>query len=326
MPDRPSPLREADGCSLLLIVPAWKRADLAAICYRQHADLRARARRLYGLDLDVLVIANDRNLEAAAAAGLLTLEYENLLGAKLNLGYQYAAREGFDYVCPIGSDSWMLPERVGQLPRQGTVLCTRNYTCVDAAGRRQGWFQIGYDGGVGSRIFPTGMLKACGYRPLRDRQMHGCDSQTWRSVTSSRARPPRLAYTNLHPSEVVGFQSDTQITSFDRLADRFLVEWQPPLTGLDRYPARLVDEIRAYYTRPDPGRRRMSQLNLFTVPHRVRLVHNEVVVVLKPGQRIPLERAIELGIAPTPPPATLPAGTPPRPSSRKPRRSTKTKA
>lgn len=236
------------GRSLLIVVPAWRRVELAAICFRQMRHLCDRLHE-QGLDARVVVIADDENLDTAAACGHITVEHENWLGAKLNVGYRYAHEHGFDYVVALGSDSWMHPERLSWLPDEHSILCTRNYVCVSPDGSRQGWFRMKVDGGVGTRVFPTALLASCNWEPLPPAQSSGCDTQTMLTIARG-GRVPNLIYTDLCPPEVVGFQSKTQITRYDHLARHFLHRWQEPFEGLaEHFPAEFVDEIRALYER-----------------------------------------------------------------------------
>lgn len=242
-------LHPAAGKSLLITVPAWRRIELATVCYRQLRDL-VETLRMRGLDAHVLVIGDDENLDRAAEQGHLTVEHENWLGAKLNVGYRAAKDEGFDYVCTIGSDSWMHADRLTWMPDEKSILCTRDYVCVSPEGDQQGWFRIKADGGVGTRIFPTSMLSGCNWAPLPDRQMSGCDTTTILSICRGARRAPHFLYTEQHPAGIVGFQSDVQITPYRQLAAHFLHQWQEPFAGLDGlYPAHLVVDMKALYAR-----------------------------------------------------------------------------
>jgi hypothetical protein len=235
-----------EGRSLLFVCPAYQRYDLSQITFRQMAYMRERLRGR-GLETDILVVANDDNLDIAADHGLLTMIYENLLGQKLNEGYAYAAREGYEYVCALGSDSWMDPDRLAWLPAPEAILCTRNLALVDRDGDLQRLLRIGYDGGAGSRIIPLHWLKPYDYRPLHPTQMSGCDTETLMAICRRVERPPAVVYTDLHPYEIVSFQSAQQVTR-DAFWEPHVVDRERALAGLaDHYPDRLVDEIRDHY-------------------------------------------------------------------------------
>ena len=239
----------AAGRSVMFVCPAWKRVELAQICLRQLALLidELRAREVHAA---AVVIADDENLDVAAGLGFETIEHENLLGAKLNAGYQHAAARGYEYVCAAATDTWMHPDRFAWLPGENALLCTRNFTVVSAAGDAQARIVIAYEGGVGNRVIPLGLLAPCGYQPLKPRQMSGCDTRTLRSIHENRDRALHLLYTDLHPYEIVGFQSEVQITRYGEFASLYLDELEPPFSGLaDHYPGALVDEIHDFYAR-----------------------------------------------------------------------------
>jgi hypothetical protein len=240
-------LQPAAGKSILFIVPAHERVELARICYLQFVYLISKLRGR-GLYADVLVIADDENLETADDHCLRILAHDNRLGAKLNAGYRYAHEHGFDYVCAIGNDSWMHPDRLTWLPVGDAILCTRNFTCLNAEANEQAALRLDYPGGVGSRVFPTGMFERVDYAPLDPYQMSGCDTGTLLALCRNVERAPDLVYTDHHPAEVVGFQSgDVQVTKWHWWLQH-PHDKQAPFHGLtDLYGPELVDAIRAHY-------------------------------------------------------------------------------
>jgi hypothetical protein len=233
--------------SVLFVCPAWRRVELARICLGQLAQLVEELRGR-GMRADAIVLADDENLDVADKLRFRLLEHDNRLGAKLNTGYAYAAEHGYEYVCPAATDTWLHPDRFTWLPGDNSILCTRNYTCLRADGQAQARLRLEYEGGVGHRLIPTRLLEPCNYRPLQDDQMSGCDSGTLTAIHQGRDRALHLLYTDLHPYEVVGFQSETQVTPFELLVANHLRELEKPFTGLaNRYPGTLVDAIRGFY-------------------------------------------------------------------------------
>lgn len=240
-------VRPAAGRSLLFVCPAYRRVELARICYRQFASLKNSA-ALYGLEARFLVLADDENLDAADSAGLMTREAQNRLGERLNTGYRFAYEHGFDYVCPVGNDSWLHPPRFQWLPVGDAILCTRNYTCVNAAADQQAALRLDYPGGVGYRVFPISMFSRVDYAPLDPYQMSGCDTGTLLALCRNVVRAPDLIYTDVHPAETVGFQSpDVQITKWAWFLQH-PHDKQEPFHGLaDLYGDSLVDAVRQHY-------------------------------------------------------------------------------
>jgi hypothetical protein len=239
-------LQPAAGRSILFIVPAHDRVRLAQICYSQFRELRNELGSR-GVVAEVLVIADDENLEAAGEQFLLTLEHDNRLGAKLNAGFKYAHDWAFDYVCAIGNDSFMHPDRFSWLPVGDAILCTRNFTCLNANAAEQAALRLDYPGGVGSRVFPTGMFERVNWHPLDPYQMSGCDTGTMLALCRNVVRAPDLVYTDFHPAEVVGFQSDIQVTKWNWWLQH-PHEKQEPFAGLaELYGHALVDQVRSHY-------------------------------------------------------------------------------
>lgn len=241
-------LQPAAGRSLLFICPAYQRVELASVCYRQFAGFREAAAG-YGLRAEFLILSNDDNLEAALEAGLCALEVPNRLGERLNAGYTFAAEACYDYVCAIGNDSFVHAARFQWLPVGDAILCTRNFTCVNPAGDQQAALRLDYPGGVGTRVFPLGMLERVNYKPMQDPyQMSGCDTETLLALCRNVVRAPDLVYTDTHPAELVGFQSgDVQVTKWAWWLQHSHT-MQEPFEGLaELYGAELVNDVRALY-------------------------------------------------------------------------------
>ena len=139
------------GKSLLFVIPAYRRVEMAKVCYKQFFQLLNELDWRYGIQAEALVISGDENVQAASEAGLATLPFDRdtFLGAKLNAGYTYAHENGYDYVCAVGNDSWLHPDRFAWFPDDDSILCTRNYTCISPDGREQAWFKFKDQVGTG---------------------------------------------------------------------------------------------------------------------------------------------------------------------------------
>lgn len=235
------------GLSLWFVIPAWKRPELSAVCFEQIARASAVIEG-FGVDVTCLVVADDENLDIAEQLGFRTLQRPNKLGRKLNDGYQLAIAEGADYVCPLGSDSWIEPRRFEPLPKMGQLLCTRNYTVINKQGTKRAQLNVAYRGGVGSRVIPAAMLRECGNRPLPDDLMRGADTKTLAKIEESHT--VEFVYSELHPMEVVGFQSDVQLNRYAQLKQAFFVSEKKhdPFAGLEEYyDLDLVERVKALY-------------------------------------------------------------------------------
>jgi hypothetical protein len=133
------------------------------------------------------------------------------------------------------------------------MLCTRNAVEFSPDGHSVAWLRVLYQGGVGVRCFPTGMLESCRYQPLARDRDRGCDFATLQAIR--RHLEPSFRYLELHPFEVVNFHSAPQISSYEQLVERWAVadraRW--PFAGLRRhYPAPLIERVEAFYAARAP--------------------------------------------------------------------------
>ena len=172
--------------SLWFVMPAHGRAALTRICLTQ---LRHTCDQLavFGVDASAVVIADDENLDAAACLGFWGYEQDNaFLGRKFNDGYELAARQGVDYVVPLGSDDWIHPDLIAgaDLPK-GRIRCARRLVMVDEGGDWYMRLRIAYDGGIGMRIIPTELMQPLGYRPCGEDRKRAIDTHTLRGITTA---------------------------------------------------------------------------------------------------------------------------------------------
>lgn len=239
--------------SLWFITPAWRRLEISAACFDQRAWACDELRK-HGVDANVCVIADDGNLELALDRGFATVKRPNTaIGMRFNVGYEFAAASGIDYVCPIGSDSWVDPgfilDGIQQTsPDERTVIYSRHYAVIRPDGQRRAQLLVRYDGGT-TMFYPTQVFASCGWKPIDPRAKRGCDGQTINAI--KRGGPTRFRVVERHKLETVSFQSELQVTNYDALYQRWGTgETRHAFRGLDRhYPAELVDRMRAMYAR-----------------------------------------------------------------------------
>lgn len=245
-----------DGCtarqvsSLWLIIPAHGRYDVTTVSFPQLRwaldDLNAR--RDHSIEGHAVVVADDDNLDIARANGFDTLERPNgALGRKWNDGYEHACRNGADYVAPCGTDDWLDPDYLAQLPEANQVRASRASSVVNETGTRLATITIGYEGGDGIRIIPAALLKACGYRPAQDHKRRAIDTSVW--MTLNQTERYSFVY-SVDPLAIVEFKSPAnQLNSYDALVCGFpCVEHVDPWAVLrERYPAEFIDAAEAMY-------------------------------------------------------------------------------
>jgi hypothetical protein len=239
--------------TLWFITPAWKRFEVSQLCLEQRVwacDQLAE----HGIDAHSCVIANDENLEIAAGLGMATIDRRNIpLGGKFNVGYVFAAEQGIDYVCPIGSDSWVDPAFIAKsLPPvdERHVVYSRHYAVIRPDGRRRAQLIVEYEGGT-TMFYPTSLFAHCNWRPIPETAKRGCDGHT--IAAAKRGGPTTFTVAEVHNLETVSFQTELQVTNYSALIERWGVgETRRPFDQLDKiYPRDLVNRMRDLYRARD---------------------------------------------------------------------------
>lgn len=234
--------------TLWFVVPAHGRLGIAEVCYRQ---LTRTIERLldHGVFASAVVISDDENLELARDQGFATVERNNTwLGAKINDGYEAAAREGVQFVMPLGNDDWVDADWVaGPLPGNGEIRCARQSSIVDETFSRLAKLDIKYEAGDGCRLYPTSLFRHLNYRPVDEDRHRAIDTSTLMRVKKNQQI--KLVYHDLHPLQIVDFKTrGAQLNPFDgclAFGDDTQVDPVPAL--LERYPSVAVDEMQAAY-------------------------------------------------------------------------------
>lgn len=228
--------------SLWLIIPAFRRYDVSAVSFPQLARCLEELPHL-GVTGRAIVIGDDRNLDLAAQHGFDTLRQTNdPLARKWNDGYEYAAEHGADYFVPCGTDDWLDPNYLANLPTRDTqIKASRWATSVREDGRKLLQFRVDYDGGDGIRIIPRKLLERCRFRPAEEHRKRAIDTSVWRTLQRTTAGF-EFVYAE-DPLNIVQFQSVTpQLNQYAALKKRFRNrELDRPFDVLrSRYPADLV--------------------------------------------------------------------------------------
>ena len=239
--------------SLWFVVPAHGRVALSRICLTQ---LRNTCDQLavFGIDASAVVVADDENLDTAACLGFWGYEQSNdFLGRKFNDGYELAARQGVDYVVPLGSDDWIHPDLIAgaDLPKD-RIRCARRLVMVEESGVWYMRLKIAYEGGIGMRITPTELLSPVGYRPCGEDRKRAIDTHTLRALmTAHRDKPQLLEYFDLdHDWQIVDFKTPGGNLNTWAMCKPHMVDMPEgdPWPHLAKYyPATSVVEMRAFY-------------------------------------------------------------------------------
>lgn len=228
---------------LWIITPAFQRFALAEVCFDQWSRQLQPACAAAGVELRVIVVADDENLDIARAAGFDTLEQDNRwLGRRFNDGIEYACEHGADWVAPIGSDSWIMPEYLLPLPDVGISRRSHLLTTV----RLDRLAELHITGiGVGPFMYHRSLLESSFFRPLEDRIARGCDTST---IVGIEYAGETITWEDrdVHQYQHVSFRGQPHLTKYTRLWASFGVRelYEPWSALLEHYPADLVDRAR----------------------------------------------------------------------------------
>lgn len=234
--------------SLWLIVPAYRRYDVTKLAFPQLARC-LDALEGFGITGRAIVVGDDANLDTARKYGFHTLRQVNdPLARKWNDGYQYAAEHDADYFVPCGTDDWLDPAYLAQLPADNQIRASRWATSIREDGRKLLQFHVDYEGGDGIRIIPRRLLEGCRFRPAEEHRRRAIDTSVWRTLQRT-ARGFHFVYSD-DPLNIVQFQSVApQLNAYDALKKRFRNrELDAPFDILrSRYPADLVAQAEERY-------------------------------------------------------------------------------
>jgi hypothetical protein len=226
---------------LWFITPAFQRFALSEVCFDQWKQV-ATALAERGVELRVVVVADDENLDLARAAGFDTVEQNNdWLGRRFNDGIEYACRNGADWVAPIGSDSFISADYLYPLPGLRTSRRARLLTVV----RQDRLAELYVDLiGVGPFMYHRSLLRPCGFRPAEDRINRGCDTSTMLGIAEHRTI--RWQERNVSQYQHISFRGTPHLTKYSRLWVAYGVrELYDPWGVLpEHYPADLVERAR----------------------------------------------------------------------------------
>jgi glycosyltransferase involved in cell wall biosynthesis len=192
------------------VTPAVGRFAVTRLALAQRANLRDEL-ALRGVTATCVVIADDENLDIAREYGFDTIERENVLGRKVNAGFELAGKQGADYIAFIGSDDWMHPDLFSPLGAN-RVYAGHEITVIDlltGQAKHLGWR---HRHGVPPWFIPSGALERCNFRPCEDVATEGMEFQIgrWLGDLQWYMHDP-------HPMTRVDFKSDEGLTSYEQI-------------------------------------------------------------------------------------------------------------
>lgn len=240
----------------MFVVPAHRRVEVSRATF---AALEWTIAALADLDVaaGAVVIADDRNVDVAAAHGFDTVRLGNPLGQKLNAGYAHAAAADAEFAVYLGSDDLISPALVARwvrkhrslgVARAWTIVATRSSAVVSPDGRRIASLRIPYEGGDGVRLVPTRLLQRVGHAPIPPQRRRVIDGGLRDALRASG----RLAwkYVDSDPLEITDLKTQAvQLTSYESCVDAYAVNVSgDPWGDLSAvYPERIVCQAAGVY-------------------------------------------------------------------------------
>jgi hypothetical protein len=194
-----------------------------------------------GITANVVVVADDENLDLADWFGFYGLERPNVLGLKLNDGFALAADQGADWICFCGSDNWMHPDVFDRLAGLdgSRVLAGRQEAVVDLASGRMRVLRVGYPG-TAPWLIPRALLEPLRFRPVGDDKTRAIEL----ALVLGMGHPGFL-FDDPNRVARVDFKSDVGLTTYAGVAHLGPREEDDPWTELGKhYPDDLVGMAR----------------------------------------------------------------------------------
>lgn len=234
---------------LALVTPVHGRVDLTRIVFEQRRILLEELRGR-GLDVCQVVVGDDDNLEAAFDAGFDVVESPNPLGNRINDGFEFAFGElDAKNVTFCGSDSWLLPGPLVDLPEPGTVRSST--TLALCSGRALVYVPARPVRGRAPWTISRALMEPHGFRPVDGTLERLLDAALWRACEAVEPGSFRCR-TDDDPLRVVDFRDgpwEEQITPWARIVPRrrSVMKFAPWATLRKRYPDHLVGMMESYF-------------------------------------------------------------------------------
>ena len=222
---------------LYFVTPAFQRYELAAVCFDQWKQIAASL-AAHDVELRVVVVSDDENLDLARATGFDTVERDNdWLGRRFNDGIEYACRNGADWVAPVGSDSWIMPEYLYPLPETDQSRRGRLLTVVKSDRLAELYVT---NIGVGPYMYHRSQLEHCDFRPSDEKIRRGVDTSTWLGVLQGGVI--EWDERNVSQYQHVSFRAKPHLTKYTRLWAAYgqRESYQPWEILREHFPADLV--------------------------------------------------------------------------------------
>lgn len=234
--------------TLWLVTPVHGRTALTRLVLEQRARLIDELVGL-GVQAEQVAVGNDDNMDTARELGFHTLERPNVLGLRINDGFEHAFGNGADHVVYTGSDAWLLAGPLADLPVQGHARSSGWLSFANAeaiasipASPAQGWAPW---------TLSRGLLEPLDFRPVPDHAECLLDGLLLDGI--NRVKHQDLAF-EFHPDDdplrAVDFRGPwvEQMTPWELFVPAGYARPDPFGTLATRYPHDLVERLERLYS------------------------------------------------------------------------------
>lgn len=234
--------------SLWLVTPVLGRQAITRLCLEQRARVLHELAGL-GVEAHQVIVGNDENLATAREFGFTVLERPNVLGLRINDGFEHAFRlGGADHVMFAGSDTWLLAETLADLPGQGAARSSAWLTFVNGESiasiersPAQGWVPW---------TLSRELMEPLGFRPVPDDQKRLLDSAILDAINTVVHQDDAFEFhVEDDPLRAVDFRGPwaEQMTPWELLVPVGHDRPDPFGVLATRYPADLVERLERLY-------------------------------------------------------------------------------
>lgn len=231
------------------MTPVYGREGLTRIVFEARAVLLDELAAL-GVEAVQVVVGDDANLGTASDFGFGVVRCHNVLGARINAGFEHAFRAlGADAIVYCGSDQWLMPGPLANLPAPGRArssgwlsFCSGEAIASIPASPAQGWAPW---------TFSRGLMEPLGFRPVPDDQERLLDTALLDAVNLVMHQDDAFEF---HPDDdplrAVDFRGGPwveQMTPWVEFVPPGYARPDPWGTLATRYPAHLVERMERYF-------------------------------------------------------------------------------
>lgn len=245
--------------NIWMVVPCWKRPEITEIVFQEFRWVKKKVKG--HVNLNIVAVGDECNLEIARRHGFHAISSPNdYLGRKFNDGYEYAYKNGADYVIPVGSDSWIHPDvfiktnaRLEGEFKPGTIMYSTMHAMINETGTELGLIKMLPQNNEYNKcsllFYPRDLAESCGFRPCYEKQKSSCDRSTLENIMKKNKNVSFLYNKDFNPVQYLAFKNKkVQLWNYEEYKAQFKKREENPWEYLEEfYPKELLDYGRSYY-------------------------------------------------------------------------------